>query len=222
MSTPRRWCSGAAIRFPIRHDPLGGNQVPYSVLGVLLAPDRELLLRCVPDGALPGHRRSLRHRRFRSARGAVQLIPHNAPARASSLRHAQADDLGLTSRRKQRGPAGPWADVETKAARTRGRITRCRRRVLSELGELWGSRPRDLAVECVYRAHRLVLSCCSEQPWARLLSIPWHPRLQPRSGEPIASQQAQRACPRAHVVKVVKVARLVGGAVRAAGRLGVG
>jgi hypothetical protein len=37
--------------------------------------------------------------------------------------------------------------------------------------------------------------------------------------EPIASQQAQRACPRAHVVKVV---RLVGGAVRAAGRLGVG
>ena len=56
--------------------------------------------------ALPGHRRSLRHRRSRRARRAVQLVPHDAPARASSLRHAQGDDLGLTSSRKQRGPAG--------------------------------------------------------------------------------------------------------------------
>ncbi len=85
---------------------LGGAGVSYSVLGLLLAPYRKLLLRCVPDGALPGHRRSLRHRRSRRARGAVQLVPHDAPARASSLRHAQGDDLGLTSSRKQRGPAG--------------------------------------------------------------------------------------------------------------------
>jgi hypothetical protein len=41
-----------------------------------------------------------------SLAGAVQLVPHDAPARASSLRHAPGDDLGLTSRRKQRGPAG--------------------------------------------------------------------------------------------------------------------
>jgi hypothetical protein len=85
---------------------LGGAGVSYSVLGLLLAPYRKLLLRCVPDGALPGHRRSPRHRRSRRARRTVQPVPHNAPARASSLRHAQADDLGLTSRRKQRGPAG--------------------------------------------------------------------------------------------------------------------
>ncbi len=39
------------------------------------------------------------------------------------------------------------------------------------------------------------------------------------SGEPIASRQAQRACPPA---QVVKVARFVGSTVGAAGRLGVG
>jgi hypothetical protein len=84
-------------------DRLGTRQYQ---LEMLLALDRELLLRCVPDGAVPGHRRSLRNRRSRGARRAVQLVPHDAPARASSLRHAQGDDLGPASRRKQRGPAG--------------------------------------------------------------------------------------------------------------------
>jgi hypothetical protein len=41
-----------------------------------------------------------------AARRAVQLVQHDAPARASSPSHAQGDDLGLTSRRKQRGPRG--------------------------------------------------------------------------------------------------------------------
>ena len=38
--------------------------------------------------------------------GTAAELRADVPARASSLRHAQGDDLGLTSSRKQRGPAG--------------------------------------------------------------------------------------------------------------------